>query len=105
MVIRRLRQDAVGWDDPVPVGGKRPRGRPRQQGRVWTLATVLKGEPITALTVRLYGQEEHLQVVWRDVWWREVTHQVRVVVVATTHEPILLGSTDLTLPPEAIIPL
>ena len=70
MVISRLRKEAVGWDDPVPVGGKRPRGRPRKQGRVWKLATVLQVEPITALTVRIDGQEEHLQVVWRDVWWR-----------------------------------
>jgi Transposase DDE domain len=105
MVISRLRQDAVGWDDPVPVVGNRPRGRPRKQGRVWKLATVLQGEPITALTVRIYGKEEHLQVVWRDVWWRDGTHQVRVVVVATKQEPILVVSTDLTLPPEAIIQL
>jgi hypothetical protein len=105
MVISRLRKDAVGWDDPVPVVGKRPRGRPRKQGRVRKLATVLKVEPITALTVCIDGKEEHLQVVWRDVWLRDVTHQVRGVVVATTHEPILLVSTDLTLPPEAIIQL
>jgi hypothetical protein len=105
MVISRLRKDAVGWDDPVPVVGKRPRGRPRKQGRVRKLATVLKVEPITALTICIYGKEEHLRVVWRDVWWRDVTHKVRVVVVATTHEPILLVSTDLTLPPEAIIQL
>jgi len=103
MVSSRLRKDAVGWDDPVPVVGKRPRGRPRKLGRVWKLATVLQVEPITALTVCIYGQAEHLQVVWRDVWWREVTHKVRVVVVATKHEPILLVSTDLTRPPAAII--
>jgi DDE superfamily endonuclease len=105
MVISRLRKDAVGWDDPVPVVGKRPRGRPRKQGRVRKLATVLKVEPITALTVCIDGKEEHLQVVWRDVWLRDVTHKVRGVVVATKHEPILLVSTDLTLPPEAIIQL
>jgi len=103
MVSSRLRKDAVGWDDPVPVVGKRPRGRPRKLGRVWKLATVLQVEPITALTVCIYGQAEHLQVVWRDVWWRDVTHKVRVVVVATKHEPILLVSTDLTRPPAAIV--
>ena len=46
-----------------------------------------------------------MQVVWRDVWLRDVTHKVRVVVVATKREPILLVSTDLTLPPAAIIQL
>jgi hypothetical protein len=105
MGSRRLRKDVVGWDDPVPVVDKRPRGRPRKLGRVWQLATVLQVEPSTALTVRLDGQEEHRQVVWRDVWWRDGTHKVRVVVVATTHEPILWVSTDLTRPPAAIIPL
>ena len=104
-VISRLRKDAVGWDAPVPVVGQRPRGRPRKQGRVWKLATLLQVEPVTALTVRIYGKEERLQVVWRDVWVRDVAHQVRVVVVATKREPILLVSTDLTLPPEAIIQL
>ena len=42
-VISRLRKDAVGWDAPVPVVGQRPRGRPRKQGRVWKLATLLQG--------------------------------------------------------------
>jgi DDE superfamily endonuclease len=97
-VISRLRKDAVGWDDPAPVVGQRPRGRPRQKGQVWKLATLLQVEPGTELTVLIYGQEERVQVVWRDVWWRDVTHKVRVVVVVTKREPILLVSTDLSLP-------
>jgi hypothetical protein len=104
-VISRLRKDAVGWDNPSPVVGKRPRGRPRKKGRVWKLASLLQAEPSTELTVLLYGKEERVQVVWRDVWLRDVAHQVRVVVVATKREPILLVSTDLTLPPAAIIVL
>jgi hypothetical protein len=104
-VISRLRKDAVGWADPAPVVGKRPRGRPRQKGQVWKLATLLQVEPSTELTVLIYGQEERVQVVWRDVWLRDVTHKVRVVVVVTKREPILLVSTDLSLPPAAIIEL
>jgi hypothetical protein len=34
-VISRLRKDAAGWDDPVPVVDERPRGRPRQKGPIW----------------------------------------------------------------------
>ncbi|MGH8069654.1 MAG: transposase [Candidatus Entotheonellia bacterium] len=41
-VISRLRKDAVGWDDPLPVVGKRPRGRPRTKGWAWKLATLLR---------------------------------------------------------------
>jgi len=40
--------------------------------------------PTEALTDHIYGKEEHLQVVWRAVWLRDVMHKVRVVVVATT---------------------
>jgi hypothetical protein len=72
---------------------------------VWQLATVLQLEPSTALTVLIYGQEQRVQVVWRDVWWRDVTHKVRVVVLVTTRAPILLVSTDRRLPPAAIIAL
>jgi hypothetical protein len=104
-VISRLRKDAVGRDDPAPVVGKRLRGRPRKQGQAWKLATLLRVEAVTELVVAIYGQEEHLQVVWRDVWLREVTCKVRVVIIATKHEPILLVSTDLSLPPAVIIQL
>jgi DDE superfamily endonuclease len=104
-VLSRLRKDAVGWDDPAPVVGKRPRGRPRKKGRTWKLATLRQTEPLTALTVVIYGKEETVHVVWRDVWLREVTHKVRVVVIATKGEPILLVSTDITLSPEIIIQL
>jgi hypothetical protein len=105
MVRSRLRKEAVGWDDPAPVVGQRPRGRPRKRGGVWQLAPLLKVAPVTELTVRIDSQEERLQGVWRDVWWRDVRPKVRVVVVATKREPILLVSTDRTLPPEAIIQL
>src|SRR6266850_1429835 len=104
-VISRSRKDAVGWDDPAPVEGKRPRGRPRKKGRVWKLATLVRTEPLTELTVTIYGKQKRVQVVWREVWLRDVTCKVRVVVIATTGEPILLVSTDLTLPPAAIIEL
>src|SRR5262245_33291505 len=62
-------------------------------------------EAVTALVVTIYGKEERLRVVWRDMWLRDVTCQVRVVVIATEHAPILLVSTDLTLPPAVIIQL
>jgi hypothetical protein len=104
-VISRLRKDAVGWDDPAPVLGKRPRGRPRKKGREWKLATLLRTEPLMDLTVVIYGKTQTVHVVWRDVWLRDLTQQVRVVVVATTHEPILLVSTDVTLSPAVIIQL
>jgi hypothetical protein len=103
--IRRLRKDAVGRDDPAPIVGKRPRGRPRKQGRLWKLATLLEVEPVTALTRSIDGKEARLRGVWRDVWVHDVTQKVRVVVVATTREPIRWVSTELAWSPMAIIPL
>jgi hypothetical protein len=104
-VISRLRKDAVGWDDPDPVVGKRPRGRSRKKGQTWKLATLLRTEPVTTLTVTSYGEEETVQGVWREVWLRDVACKVRVVVIATQGEPLLLVSTDITLPPAVIIQL
>jgi hypothetical protein len=104
-VISRVRKDAVGWDDPAPVVGKRPRGRPRQKGQAWKLATLPGVEAVTALVVTIDGKEERLRVVWRDMWLRDVTCQVRVVVIATEQAPSLLVSTDLTLPPAVILQL
>jgi hypothetical protein len=105
VISRGFRKDAVGWDDPAPVVGTRPRGRPRQKGQAWQLATLPGVEAVTALVVTIDGKEERLRVVWRDMWLRDVTCQVRVVVIATEHAPILLVSTDLTLPPAVIIQL
>jgi hypothetical protein len=104
-VMSRLRKDAVGWDDPLPVVGKRRRGRPRKKGRAWKLAHRLRMEPVTQFTVVIYSQAEGLQMVWRDVWLRGVTAKVRVVAIATKHAPILLVSTDVSRPPTVIIQL
>jgi hypothetical protein len=93
----------VGWDDPLPVVGKRPRGRPCTKGWAWKLATLLRVAALTELVV-IYGKEERRRVVWREVGLRDVTCKVRVVVIAT-HEPILLVSTDLTLPAAVILQL
>jgi hypothetical protein len=104
-VISRLRKDAVGWDHPAPVVGKRPRGRPRKKGRIWKLARLLAVEPVTELTVVIYRKAERVCVVWRDVWLRDITSKVQVVAIATKGTPLLLVSTDSTLSPAVIIQL
>jgi hypothetical protein len=104
-VLRRWRKDAVGWDESAPVLGKRPRGRPRKQGRAWKLARLGHTEPRTALVVISSGTAQPVHVVWRDVWRRDVTWKVRVVAIATPGEPIRLVRTDRWLPPAVSIPL
>lgn len=110
-VITRMRHDAVGWDDPLPEPplppGTKRRGRPRttpKPGKQWTLATFLDVLPSDTIRVTLYGKWETLMVVTRDLWIRGVESQkVRVVVVKTRGDPVILLSTDLSLPPVAIV--
>jgi len=104
-VLSRLRKDAVGWDHPAPVGGKRPRGRPRKTGRIWKRARLLAVEPVTELTVVIYGKEERVCVGWRAVGLRDITAKVRAVAIATKGTPILLVRTDSTRSPAVMIQL
>lgn len=103
-VISRLRKDAVGWDDPEP----RPsgtRGRKPRYGRQWLLASLLTAQTPTRERLTLYGKLTEVVFVVRDVWLRDVTQKVRVVVLEGAKEPLLLVSTDLALSALQIIEL
>jgi DDE superfamily endonuclease len=101
-VISRLRKDAVGWDDPEP----RPsgtRGRKPRYGRKWLLASLWTAQTPTRERLTLYGKLTEVVFVVRDVWLRDVTQKVRVVVLEGAKEPLLLVSTDLALSAPQII--
>ena len=111
-VITRMRKDAVGWDDPEPEPplppGKKKMGRPRtkpRKGKKWKLTDLLKSHsfPTECVTVFIYGKFRTFRMVTRDVWIRDVIQKVRVVVIQTTGEPVILLSTDLTLTARQII--
>jgi hypothetical protein len=91
-VVSRLRHDAVGWDDPSPH-----QRADAKRGQQWKLAHLFTSLPVEAVEVHLYGQLVKVQAVCREVWLRDFSHKVKVVVVAGIKEPILLFSTDLTL--------
>ena len=103
-VMSRLRQDAVGWDDPEPWPPGR-RGRKPHYGRTWTLATLLTAETPARERLTWYGKLTEVVVVVRDVWRRDVAQKVRVVVLEGAKEPIILVGTDLTLSALQIIEL
>ncbi len=92
-VISRMRKDAVGWDDPVYCG----RGRRPRHGKKWKLADLLTHFPPETITAFLYGKTVELAVVVRDVWIRDVSQKVRVVVVEGIKEPLIFLCTDLSL--------
>lgn len=99
-LISRLRKDAVGWDDPPPYSG---RGRPRKRGKKWALADLLSAYTPSLVTVEIYGKVHQLAVIARDVFIRDIAEKVRVVVIKSKKEPIILLSTDLTLGAKQII--
>ena len=110
-VITRMRKDAVGWDDAKPEAplppGKKKLGRPRttpRRGKKWKLADLVKSFTTESVAVFIYGKFRTFRIVTRDVWIRDVIVQkVRVVVIQTTGDPVILLSTDLTLTPRQII--
>ena len=98
-VVTRMRKDAVGWDDPVYCG----RGRPPTRGKQWTLASLLTHFQPQTISVFLYGKTLDLTVVVRDMWIRDVTQKVRIVVVEGITAPLIFLSTDVSLSAKQII--
>lgn len=93
-VISRLRQDAVGWDDPPAYSG---RGRPPKWGKRWKLKELWGACSPQKVSACLYGQAVEVAVVVRQVWLRGLSQKVQVVVTQGFKEPILLVCTDLSL--------
>lgn len=91
-VISRLRKDAVGWDNPTAE-----QRSDAKRGQKWKLAQLLDHEVPQAVTAYVYGHRVTVQAVARIVWLRNVTHQVKVVVLAGIKEPIILVTTDVSL--------
>lgn len=102
-VITRWRKDGVGWDDPKPHHGKRKRGRPKEYGIQHKLANLLNAFTPELILVHVYGQLSRVAVVTRDMWLRDINQKVRIVVVGSNKDPIILLSTDLTLSSAEIV--
>jgi hypothetical protein len=97
-LISRLRHDAVGWDPPSP-----DQRRDAKRGQHWKLADLFTSLPLETVEVQLYGRLVQVQAVCREIWLRDFSHLVKVVVVAGVKQPILLFSTDLSLSMTQII--
>jgi hypothetical protein len=110
-VITRMRKDAVGWDDPAPEeplpDGKKKRGRKRtkpRKGHKWKIAELLQALTPQSVNVLIYGESRTLRCVTYNLWITDVLlRKVRVVVIETLAEPLILLSTDLTLSAQQII--
>jgi hypothetical protein len=94
--LSRLRQAAVGGDDPAPRSPG-TRGRKPRDGRKWSLASLLTAETPTRERLTQYGTRTAVVFGGRDVWRRDVAQKGRVVGLAGAQEPLLLGRSDLAL--------
>lgn len=99
-VITRWQKNGVGWDDPEPYSGK---GRPRKYGKEWKLANLIKTFSSQLIQVHIYGKAVQVACVKRDMWLRNISQKVRVVVVEGIREPVIFISTDLTLKAAEVI--
>lgn len=97
-VISRLRHDAVGWDPPSP-----DQRRDAKRGQHWKLADLFTTLPLETVEVHLYGRLVQVRAVCREIWLRDFSHQVKVVVIEGVKQPILFFSTDLSLSMAQII--
>jgi hypothetical protein len=83
--------------------GKRKRGRPKKYGIQHKLSNFLNAFTPELILVHVYGQLSRVAVVTRDMWLRDINQKVRVVIVQSNKDPIILVSTDLTLSSAEII--
>ena len=97
------RKDGVGWDEPEPYYGTRKRGRPRKYGTQHKLAVLLKTFTPKLILVHTYGHLSRVAAVTRDMYLRDIKQKVRIVVVESNREPVILVSTDMTLSSAEII--
>ena len=105
-IVVRAKGNTVAYERPVRKPG---RGRPPVKGEsvrlmdLWTDSTVSR----TQETVMMYGKEESVSFISRDLLWGKKHYQILRFVIAqiSGSRPIILASTDLTLSPEKILGL
>jgi hypothetical protein len=98
----------ISWDDPTPESpqpsGQKKQGPKPRKGKHWKIATLIQHFPTEPVTVFIYGRLQTLSILTRDLWIRDVDSQkVRVVVIKTPSDPVILLSPDLTLCAEQIL--
>ncbi len=104
ILVSRMRRDAVGRYALTPETGKR-RGRRRKYGKEIRLRDLLKTNPLQEAEVTRYGETGTVCFVEEILWLRDIPEPVKVVVVKTKAEPLILVCTALHLMAVDIIEL
>jgi hypothetical protein len=104
-LVMRAKRNPVAYEDPVRKSG---RGRPPKKGtkiKVWDMFETCKNAFVQR-QVTLYGKEETVSYLCRDLLWGKKLYQrLRFVLVFHGSSKAVFVSTDLRLDPEQIIRL
>ena len=103
-LITRGKKNTVAFEEPRPPKEKKP-GRPRIYGNKVILSGLFKKaiDTFTTITMNLYGKEETVEYLCKDLLWRPIGRMLRFVMVKTGQNTMILMCSDLTMDPEKII--
>jgi hypothetical protein len=106
-LVTRVRSNAVAYEAPVPIVGKRKRGRPKKYGCKKKLRSLFKSTAnFINLNCPVYGEVVCMRYACFDLLWKPVGCIVRFVLVEHPSKGrMILMSTDLSLCPKQIIEL
>ena len=104
-LVMRAKGNPAAYEDPVQSSG---RGRPRKKGEKVKVGDLFDSckDVFKQAKVTLYGKEETLSYLCRDLLWGQKLYQkLRFVLVVCGDTRSIFVSTDLTLTAEQIIRL
>ncbi len=103
-LITRGKINTVAFEPPEQPK-KRGRGRPRKYGNKVVLSELFDSaiDIFTTTTINLYGKEEIVKYLCRDLLWKPIGRMLRFVMVKTNEKTMILMCSDLTMDPEKII--
>lgn len=105
-IITRAKKNFVAYLDPPP-DTPRKRGRKRKYGEKVKLIDLFKNRANEFLeeTCFVYGHAEVVKLLCLDLLWKPIKWKIRFVLAITSRGPIILMSSDLTLPAVQILEL
>jgi hypothetical protein len=104
-LVMRAKGNPTAYAEPVQKTG---RGRPRKKGEKVKVGDLFEScrDAFTQARVTLYGKEETITYLCRDLLWgQKLYRKLRFVLVTCGDTKSIFISTDLTLSPEQIIRL
>ena len=104
-LVMRAKGNPAAYNEPVSKPG---RGRPRKKGEKIKVGDLFENckDAFTQAKVILYGKEDTISYLCRDLLWgQKLYRKLRFVLVTCGDTKSIFVSTDLTLSPEQIIRL